>query len=278
MKKAVSLILPLVLVLALLPVTAWALPRTFDKSRVHRLDDYLVELKIGDMTFQGKFTNAELTDEKLDELVQKVLAEMGLSEADFDLLNDLVNTMNEHNTISPEQMQKIFDRWFDMIGAVPGVGQVTTLVQVIIQLNQGDTGGPAQSAAEEAGSQFAEGMADAFDATGKLGKVAGSALGIGKALKAAIEGMLDSNVAEKAMDRALGLEAYKLLNEFYGKLNREVDKHFKDNAPNFMVKFDNAKAEKPFRALRHAEHREMDAGYDAVSDGVVQPFGHRRQV
>lgn len=246
MKKAVSLILSLVFVLALLPITAYALPRTFDKSRVHRLDDYRVTLKIRDMTFEGKFTNAELTDEKLEEMVKKVLAEMGLDEADFDLLNDLVNTMNEHNSISPEQMQKIFDRWFDMIGAVPYVGQAATLVQIIIQINKDDYSGPAQNVAEEAGSQFAEGLGDALDASGKLGKAAGSAWGIGKAIKAAIEGMMESNTAEKAVDRALGLEAYKLVNEFYAKLNREVDKHFKDNAPNFMVKFDGAQASQPF--------------------------------
>ncbi len=246
MKKAVSLILILVYTLVLLPITAYALPRTFDKSRVHRLDDYQVALKISDLTFQGKFTNAELTDEKLEELIKKVLAEMGLSEADFDLLNDLVNTMNEHNSISPEQMQKIFDRWFDMLGAVPIAGQAATLVQIIIQLNQGDYSGPAQSAAEEAGSQFAEGLGDALDASGKLGKAAGSALGIAKALKAVIEGMMESNIAERAVDRALGLEAYKLVNEFYARLNREVDKHYQENAANYMVKFDNAKAEKPF--------------------------------
>ena len=246
MKKAVSLILSLVLVIALLPVTAYALPRTFDKSRVHRLDDYKVALKIGDMTFQGKFTNAELTDEKLEELVKKVLADMGLDEADFDLLNDLVNTMNEHNSISPEQMQKIFDRWFDMLGAVPHLGKATTLVQIIIQLNQSDYSGPFQNVAEEAGSQFAEGLGDALDASGKLGMVAGNAWGIGKALKAVIEGMMESNTAERAIDRALGLEAYRLINEFYAKLNREVDKHYKDNAANYMVKFDDAKAEKPF--------------------------------
>lgn len=246
MKKVISLILALVFTLALLPATAYALPQTLDKSRIHRLDDYLVTLKIGDMTFQGKFTNAELTDEKLEELVKKVLAEMSLSEADFDLLNDLVNTMNKYNTISPEQMQKIFDRWFDMLGAVPVLGQATTLAQIILQLNQGDYSGPAQNLGEEAGSKLAEKLGDMADASGKLGKVAGSALGIGKALKAVIEGVMESNTAERAVDRALGLEAYRLINDFYLKLNREVDKHYKDNAANFMVKFDNAKAEKPF--------------------------------
>lgn len=252
MKKIVSLILPLILALALLPVTAYALPRTFDKSRIHRLDDYRVTLTIGEMTFQGEFTNAELTDEKLEDLVRKVLAEMSLGEADFDLLNDLVNTMNQHNTITPEQMQKLFDRWFDMIGPVPVLGQVTTLVQVVMQINKGDLSGPAQGAAEEAVSQFAEGFVEGVaegleDYSGKLGKVAGSALGIGKALKAAVEGMLESNSGERAMDRALGLEAYKLINDFYARLNREVDRHYEENAANFMVKFDAAKAEKPFK-------------------------------
>lgn len=247
MKKAIPLIiLLLVLLLAFLQVTAYALPRTFDKSRVHRLDDYRVELKIRDMAFAGKFTNAELTDEKLEEMVKKVLSEMGLDEADFDLLNDLVNTMNQYDSISPEQMQKIFDRWFDMIGAVPVAGQAATLVQIIIQLNGGDYSGPAQSAAEEAGSQIAEGLGDALDISGNAGKVAGSAWGIGKALKAVIEGMMDSDTGERAVDRALGLEAYRLIEEFYGKLNSEVDKHFQENAPNFMVKFEGAKASKPF--------------------------------
>lgn len=246
MKKILSIILSLILMLALLPITAYALPRTFDKSRVHRLDNYRAALTIDDMTFEGQFSNAELTDAKLDELVKKTLVEMGLDEVDFDLLNDLVNTMKAHDGITTEQMQKIFDRWFDMMGAVPGVGQAASLVQIIIQLNGGDYSGPAQSAAEEAGSQLAEGLGDAMDASGKLGKAAGSAIGIGKALKAVIEGMMDSNIAEKAIDRALGLEAYQLLTDFYGKLNRETDKHYKENAANFMVKFDKAAAEKPY--------------------------------
>ncbi len=246
MKRVIPIILPLVVLLAFSHVTAYALPRSFDRSRVHRLDDYRVELKIRDMTFEGKFTNAELTDEKLEEMVKKALAEMGLGEADFDLLNDLVDTMNQYDSISPEQMQKIFDRWFDMIGAVPVAGQAATLVQIILQLNQGDYSGPAQSAAEEAGSQIAEGLGDALDASGNAGKFAGSAWGIGKALKAVIEGMMESDTAERAVDRALGLEAYRLIEEFYAKLNNEADKHFQENAPNFMVKFDGAKSSKPF--------------------------------
>ena len=246
MRRLVSLILSLLIASALLSVTACALPRTFDKTRVHRLDDYRVELAIGDMKFQGMFTNAELTDEKLEELVRKVLDEMGLDEADFDLLNDLVNAMNEHNSISPERLKKIFDRWFDMLGAVPYLGQATTLVQVIMQLGEGDYVGPAQSAAEEAGSQFLEGLGESLDDTGKYGKHAGKVWGIGKALKAVIEGMMESDAGERAIDRALGLQAYQLLNDFYGKLNKEVDKHFKDNAANFMVKFDKATAEGSF--------------------------------
>lgn len=244
MKKAKFLSLLLVVALVLMPLTAHAaLPRTFDKSRVHRLDDYNVELKISDMTFQGTFTNAELSDEKIEQMVRKVLAEMGLTEADFDMLNDLVDTMKKHDTISQEQMEKIFDRWLTMLGPVPGVGTAATIVQILLLINKGDYSGAATDAAIAAGEKVGEKVV--VKVVGEeLAEYVNIGYNIGKALDAAIEGMMESNTGQRALDRALGLEAYKTINSFYSKLNAEVDKHYKQNGPDFMVKFDKAKAEK----------------------------------
>ncbi len=241
MKKVASLCLILVMAFVLSPITAHAaLPRTFDKSRVHRLDDYQVELKIQDMTFQGIFTNAELSDEKLEQMVRKVLAEMGLTEADFDMLNELVNTMESHNTISQEQLEKIFDRWLMMLGPVPGLGTAATIAQILLQINKGDYTGAAINVGEQAAGEVVTVVIGE-----ELGKHVNLGYNIGKALNAAIEGMMESNTGQRALDRALGLEARRTLSTFYSKLNDEVDRHYKKNGPDFMVKFDKAKAEKP---------------------------------
>ena len=251
MRKVISFILVFVLVFALLPIVPAyaAMPKSIDWSKIHRLNNYKVMLTIGDMTFQGTLTNEKITEKELGEIVQNALKEMGLNEKEFEILNDLVNIMKAHDTMTPAQRQKIYDRWCDMLGVLPGVGDAATVINIIGKLCSGDTSGAGKSVldtvGDKGGEKFLEIVGERL-ADEEVGKIAGKTIGFYKAINAFIEGVTEAKgFGQRTKDRASGLEANRKLNDFYRRVNNEVEKLYKDNAGFNTVKFENATARKP---------------------------------
>ena len=260
-KKSISVLLIFVLLLTITPTKAYALPRTFNKTRVNLLDAYIVTLDIGDMTFQGKITLEGLTDEKLEELVQKTLESRGMNEASFDILNELVEIMDSHDTITEEQKNKIIDRWLTMIGAMPVVGTGFTVLQIVLQMSHGrfgDAGGSTlmeiDKVVAKAGTEIWNDIFVTFGDVGDVadvlhidnlgGKVA-NGLSIAQGLAVMVEDIADPNVGfgKRTRDRAAGMEAYRQIADFYYRLNNNIEYELNKN---IVVKFDKAKASKTF--------------------------------
>jgi len=267
MRKAISLMLVFVLLsaqlLALAPAApAYAtspLPRTFDKSRVIGLNSYLATLNIGQMTFQGKMTNADLSDEKLYEFIQKVFKDMNMIEEEFDVLNEMIILMDSYNTITPEQAKVIYDRWGAMFKAATGplgaaASKIQSLVSLLSFLSDFAAGKVTLSLGEGA-KNAADSLVDKlWDSVvdGYLGKGTAEAVGkastIAKGAIAMMEGMVESHgyVKDKINAKAAGMEAYRTINSFYAALNREITGYYNSVHPVFMLEFVNAKCERNF--------------------------------
>ena len=270
LNKTISLALVIVLMLTLLTQTASAanLPLLFDKSRVHRLDSFVATLQIGDMTFTGRFDNQELTDAKLEELVQKVLKDMGLDNAEFDKKVLIVDLMKSYDTITPAQAHEIYDRWLTILGAVPGAGQaigtISTAVgavQTVMQLCQGRFGAGAATGVTEGAKAGGALFLDAVEASSKglidkgvdttgsvVGKYGMYGISVLQGVIAFGQGIYETwdEATRRTKARIAGYEAYRLIENFYSKLDSEIDSYYKDNKPVYAIVFENAKCEKPF--------------------------------
>jgi len=260
MKKAISFMLVFALLFALIPVSPAyaAFPPSFDKSRVHWLDNYVVTLQIGDMTFNGKLTNAALDDAKLEELVRKVLADMNMTELDFETENMKIKVMESYDTITPQQAQEIYDRWLMMLGGIPGVGKIPALlstaiglVQAVMQYAQGRYTDGNLTVVVESGqlgtAKYMDTYLDAVSGTpgsSKLGGHVSSVISVLLGLVSMVEGMMSSDFGARTKARAAGSEAYRKISDFYAKLNSEVEKYYHEDK-NYLVEFDNAKVIKP---------------------------------
>ena len=261
-KKLLSLLLILVFILPLYPPqTAYASrPRTFEAARVHKFTDYYVTLTIQRMEFYGSLRNRKLTEKKLDELIQEVLKEMGMTEEAFDLLNDAIRKMESHDTVTKEEFEKIRNYLYDIAGAVPGIGTAVSVIDALDKyIAQGDTAGAAQTLLEDAGGKFLEGVGDGLadaDRTGNRlpGKVLGNSIGVIKALIAMYRIFQEDQMAQRVYDRAAGYPAMRQISTFYSNLNLKIDKYFKEQGSDYEIRFFGAEG-KPRQKFRFLSER-----------------------
>jgi len=240
--RLLSFLLILSFILTLLPVqTAYALPKSLNKARIHRLDDYRVAVAIRGMVFLGKLTNAKITDAKLDEFIKEVLAEMNLTEEEFDIYNDAIDTMEAHKKVTPEQIQKIKERILIIAGAVPGVGIYAAFAALVDKILSQDNLG-AMEKASEISTRFME-MAGKELVPGTGTSAFRKASGPLKALIALYDAMVSDETAKRVYDRIKGLDAYRIINDFYGRLNAKVDKYYKENEADYVIVFNNAEGQ-----------------------------------
>jgi len=257
--KYIALTLLLIMIFTIFPTTAKAaIPKSFDRSRVRRLDDYIVTLQIEGKTFTGRFTNKAL-DDKLEELVDKVMKEMNISETDFDFMNDVIDLVKSYETITPKEAQAICNRILSMLGALPVGGTAVSIFQAVLNVAWGDFGtgvvvGSVESV-KGGGAAFLDSVIDlrkiSVNEVGRttvrggpssLAKNVAYGCSVAQGIAALIEGLMSDNTAVKAKMRALGNEYYKELNNFYDRLNAEIDKYYDENPPEYKVVFDKAKS------------------------------------
>ena len=231
MKKYIritALLLSVTLLFTLIPpVSAEASrPTGFRTSRLRSLrnNNMKAVLKIDDMVFNGVIRIAGLSDEKLDELIQQTLSEMGMSEADF---NELY--FKSLDTLTQQDLNNIRDAVITAGGLVahPVAGEAAYVIKVMDQFSQGDRWGLAKTALERGLSS---------------NPMTGSFI-----LAKDILSLLKLAHDEYTGDRAT---AARKINDFYNNLDRKVAKEIVSQNVGWRVEFIGATAKKTFTFYR----------------------------
>ena len=283
LKKIIALCLALATAFTLITAAStraaertFKLPKTFDRSR---LDKYYrnVELTIDDMHFLGKM-GVPINDADLGELVQKVLDEMGIDDADsIDRLVELIAKLDQE--VAPD-VKRMIDNLLTTLGVVPRVGSVATALGIIWNLYNGAYGSmildAVQTGVGVGGSKLLEYFANIqVDIWAKnwtpLEKSAGlSSLFLGSAVENATlltklsEGLVTANTLvslvrflnmcadewmrdqKKWQDRSDSMIAKRLLNLFYEKLEDAVRDYMNKHKDAYAIRFNSAMCFKNF--------------------------------
>jgi len=196
----------IMLCVVVLPVPAYARPKTFNRNNVVRLESMDALLRINDMTFKGKLVSNKMTDAELDALIQETLDEMGMTDAEFDDLN---------RQIFERDMTSEIDAFCTVLGL--GIGNSSDALEVLWRLHQGDNAG--------AYAHFKEILIHNLTLPGKMSKMYKDW----------------ENVLKWYQENA---RTSGRIRDFYRKLNNKIADKFKDR--NWTLEFIGATAKKPF--------------------------------
>ena len=141
--KIMSLLLITILLCAVVqPAPAQASrPKSFNIARISNTEFPTVQVIIGDMGFHG-WIRPGYSDEELDKLIEEVLKEMGLTEAEFDLLNEPNRPLTQQEINDIRDALVTAAALADAAGA-DGLGTAAQIGKLIHQLRQGDFKGAA---------------------------------------------------------------------------------------------------------------------------------------
>ena len=227
--KFLCFMLALIMAIPLFSFNAAAIPGSgmprFNRPRAEKYRKQVAEVTINDMKFTGTLYNTDLTEEEFEKIIRQAMKDLNMDEAEFIDLNKKVDKMLENMNLSEADMKRIRDNIFDIAGAVPGVGTAASVIQILVQLIEGDTSAASKSLLETLG---------------------GPAVSMGKAGKTiANEWTRDQ---KKYREMREGLEATRRLNNFYARIDYLIqdfcDKNCKKNV--LEVNSTGATAKKPF--------------------------------
>ena len=246
-KKAIFVCLAVVMMLSLQMLTAQAkgLPRTFDRNRANKFIGRNLELAVGGMRFYGKLTNGRMTEEDLERMVEEIMRQMGLDNDKFDALNNSVDALLEATNLTGADKQKMIDNIFDLIGAVPGVGTVSGIIQIFYQMSQGEYYDAGKSSIEAAygflGS-LQEWEINRGDMPAGMTPWVSLIMQLYSMYKAgAMVAGEWVGEQQKYRDLADGLAAMRTLGEFYEKLDSEIADFMRKNKTGNRIDFTRSK-------------------------------------
>jgi len=148
LKRIAILVLVSALVLVVIPPTkAEARPKSIEYWRIYRYQDAALNahVQIGDMVFKGQLRNRAVTEAELEKFIRETLAEMNLSDEEFDALNWIL-----WEGMSQEESNKVRDAAVTAVGLLDptdggAIGATAKFGQMIDQLGQGDYSGAGGS-------------------------------------------------------------------------------------------------------------------------------------
>ena len=209
-----------------MPASAYARPKTVDLSKAILKSDYIpVYVQIGDMIFQGRIIDKSSSDEVIDKLIEEVLKEMGLTEAEFDKLNTQQQTPLTDQE-KKERMENLATALGGGVGGKPASIGVEILADILYGTDEMTPGKYAKllRKIEVADSDTVRGFWISLDEYAKLIKdisAYGKEGGRGYAI---------------LQSRIFYLKLYNKLNAF--------------RAPEWAIEFKDAKATKPFQLFK----------------------------
>ena len=141
--KGVSILLAMIMLCAVyVPQKAFARPKTFHMNWIGNAEYPSVRLTIEDMNFYGKIRPG-YNEAQLDKMIQETLSEMGLSEEEFDRLNE------PNRPLTQQEVGKIRDALLTAVKvAVPALGTAADTLKAIEQCDKGDYSGMAMTILE----------------------------------------------------------------------------------------------------------------------------------
>ena len=239
MKKGMriaAILLAILLACAILPpTTAQARPKSFDSSMLNRSEQSVnAKLQIGDMVFNGKLINKALSDDETDKLIEETLAEMGMTDADFDALNARVNPSPTQEELNALRDNMITLLGLPAVGASDEINLAASLLTAIDQMGQGDFSGLGKNYLNlmiQSEAMMSNPIAGYFYIKN-----------MGQDLKDLLKSMQESYNGPRG-------ERERTMADFYGRLNSKIYNELRKRNRLWKLEFAGATAQKPFMLL-----------------------------
>jgi len=262
----VAFLLVLTLTFCLIPAgkAEAAFPPSLDRNKLGSAKPLNAFLDLGpaqkSVRLNGVVTNDALSDDKLAEIIEQALAEMGADANDFELWHKQIQKL-EKQPLSKEDYEKIRDNFYDTFGVVPApyIGIGTSVAQFLDQLMRKDLGGATVTAGEPVVTEMIEHFGNEHGYwEGKAMKALGTAYGWAKFFK-----MLNSQREadnKRWAEYAAAFEAKYKINTFYDLCNKLIADYMaeasKSSGKTYYIRFDDVKSAPQYFTLFGGQFKE----------------------
>ncbi len=234
----------LLVVLLVVCASPIAYSRGVDRSRLRLENDigHTVLFTFADMQMQGKLAKqSPLSEEELQQLIDKTLKEMGLTEEEVGKMHDELEKAQRDGELTQEEIDQFKEDLKTMFD-LAGLGSVVDVLEILAP--DGDTlGGLGNIAMDKAKDRAQKIATDSFsDVAKELVKKGLKAVDVAKALDVIQRAMTKDREKWDNRIKASALKAE--LNEIYSRLQQAIDKAKKDKDSKWQIRFKQATAQR----------------------------------
>lgn len=185
------------------------------KIRITISESYPVILRIGKLSFEGKLARlSHVTEKDINDAIEKTLKEVGKTEGEIGEAEALVKKVARDNTFTKEDSERVGKEIRKFIYKQTGCDTIVEIIEHIIGLNDRPV--------EDFILDTLEGAAKEKAATMILGKLGGPVTQV-------IEGLMFLSEKyeqdkQKWKNRADAVNANRMLQDFYRRLNNNIEK------------------------------------------------------
>jgi len=250
LKRMCCALLALLLVVCTSPV---AYSRGVDRSRLRIENDigYTVLFTFGDLEMRGKLAKqSPLSEEEIQQLIDKTLKEMGLTEEDVGKMHDELDKVQRDGELTKEEVEQ-FKKDLKTVFDLGGVGNVVDVLEIIDP--EGDKLGAIGNIIKDqvndkvvkkvAKDIATDSLTDVGKARVDKGLKVFKVADIVKALDVVRRAMTKDR--EKWSNREKASELKAKLNEIYRRLQQAIDEAKKDKESKWQISFKQATAQRP---------------------------------